>query len=61
MDSFLTSPLLIFVAVILIGLLFLLRSLALWYWRINDIMEQQFRMNVLLERILEQLTKNKLP
>ena len=39
---------LLFIAVIAIGLFFLLRSIMLWYWKIDDIVSNQNHQNKLI-------------
>lgn len=44
-----------------IVIIFVIRAIVLWYWRIHDIIRLQQEHNALLEDIIELLSKQKTP
>ena len=50
----------IVMAIVAIGLFFVLRGLMLWYYRINDIVNNQQKTNNLLEKMLNYQTTGKI-
>ena len=50
----------ILIIIIFIVLFFLLRSINLWYWKIDDIVDENVKQTDILKKILEKIDKKNL-